>query len=57
MEDNTEMGFREICCEDVGWNHLAMDNVQQVALVNMAMNIRVSQKASNVVITTATKNF
>jgi hypothetical protein len=40
--DNFEMSFREIGCEGVDWIHLAQSSDQWSALVNTAMNIRVS---------------
>jgi hypothetical protein len=56
-EDITEMGFSEMCCEDVGWIHLVIDKAQRRATVNMAMNARVLRNANNIVIIRANRNL
>jgi hypothetical protein len=41
-EDNIKIYLKEIVLEDVDWIHLAQDRDQWWAVVNMAMNHRVS---------------
>jgi hypothetical protein len=46
-EYNIKIDLKQIECEDVNWIHLAQDRVQWRALVNTAMNLRVSSRAGN----------
>jgi hypothetical protein len=41
LEDNIKMYFKEIGYEGVDWIHLAQDMVQQWAIMNTLMNLRV----------------
>jgi hypothetical protein len=47
-EDNNKMDLTKLGCEGVDWIHLTQDRNQWLALVNMVMNLHVSQNARNV---------
>jgi hypothetical protein len=44
-EDNTVFDLTKIKCYDVEWLQLALDRDQWWVLVNMVMNLKVTQKA------------
>jgi len=46
-EDNIKMDLQEVGCGDIDWIELAQDRVRWWALVNVVMNLRVSQNAGN----------
>jgi hypothetical protein len=46
-ENNIRMYLMEIGCEGVDWMHVAQDRDQWRALVNTVVNLRVLQKAGN----------
>ena len=41
------MDLQEVGCGDIDWIELAQDRVRWWALVNVVMNLRVSQNAGN----------
>jgi hypothetical protein len=47
-EDNIRLDLREIRWEVVDWIHVTQDRDKWRALVNMVMNLRVPQKAENI---------
>jgi hypothetical protein len=46
-KNNIKIDLREVGWEDVDWIHLAQDRDQWRAVVNTVMNLRVPQKAGN----------
>jgi hypothetical protein len=48
--NNIKLDITEAGYEDVGWIHLDQDRVHRRAVVNTVMNIRVPQKACDLLI-------
>jgi hypothetical protein len=48
MGDNIKMDLRKMRWDDMDWIHLALDRDLWMALVNMVMNLRVSESLGEI---------
>jgi len=55
-EENIKLDFKKIGCE-VDWIHVAQNRIQLRAVVNTVMNLRVLQKARNLLTSWVVSSF